>query len=150
MNEQTISEHVAQVSWQRKGEFSHLGYDESHQAQISGISIPMSTANTPDYIDPEQALAASLASCHMLTFLALAAKKRLVVESYDVQSTAYVSLNEQGKTFVDTIKIKPEVVFSKDSDVSREQLEKMHHKAHSHCFIANSLLSEVVMEIPAD
>ena len=150
MNEQTISEHVAQVSWQRKGEFSHLGYDKNHQAQISDMSIPMSTANTPDYIDPEQALAASLASCHMLTFLALAAKKRLVVESYNVQSTAYVSLNKQGKTFVDTIKINPVVLFSEESSVSREQLEKMHQKAHSHCFIANSLLSDVVVEIPKD
>lgn len=140
-----MSEHFAKISWQRSGEFSHTGFVTHHEAEISGISIPMSTANTPEHVDPEQALAASLASCHMLTFLALAAKKRLVVESYDVEAVAHASLNEKGRTFVKMIELKPKVEFSQDSGVDAEQLEKMHHKAHDHCFIANSLLSEVVI-----
>ncbi len=146
MNGQMKSEHVAKVSWRREGEFSHLGYETNHEAQISGISIPMSSANTPDYVDPEQALAASLASCHMQTFLALAAKKRLVVEGYHVKAIAFVCLNEQGKTYVEMIKLLPEVEFSTESSVSEEQIEKMHHKAHDHCFIANSILSDVIIE----
>jgi len=146
MSDQTISEHIAQVSWRRVGEFSHLGYEINHKTQISGVSIPMSSANTPGYVDPEQALAASLASCHMQTFLALAAKKRLVVEGYHVKAIAFVSLNGQGKAYVETIKLMPEVEFSRESKVSEEQIGKMHHKAHDHCFIANSILSDVVIE----
>ena len=149
MSEQIISKHEAQVTWVKEGEFNHVTYEKNHEAQISGIKIPMSTANTPNYVDPEQALAASLASCHMLTFLALAAKKRLVVERYQVKALALVSLNEQGKKFVETIKLSPVVEFSAGNIVTGEQLEKMHHKAHEHCFIANSILSEVIVEIPA-
>src|SRR5208337_5247549 len=37
-------------------------------------------------VDPEEAYVASLSSCHMLTFLAIAARKRYVVDRYRDQA----------------------------------------------------------------
>ena len=36
----------------------------------------------PKLVDPEEAFVASLSSCHMLTFLAIACKKRFVLDEY--------------------------------------------------------------------
>jgi len=140
-----MSEHYAQLHWDRKAlPFTHESYNTSLEAIASGQSIAMATANTAEHIDPEQALAMSLSSCHMLTFLALAAKKRLVVESYDDNPVAYVEQNEQGLFHVPKIILHPRVVFA--DKVKPEVLTSMHEKAHKHCFISNSLNSEVLIE----
>lgn len=137
-----MSEHIANISWQKQGAFSHEGFERGHEALISGQTIPMAGANTPNYVDPEQMLAASLASCHMQTFLALAAKKRLQVESYEDTATAKVEKNDDGKLYVSEVHLTPKAVFSGEKQPSAEDIEKMHHKAHEHCFISNSLVSK--------
>lgn len=137
-----MSEHIANISWQKQGAFSHEGFERGHEALISGQTIPMAGANTPNYVDPEQMLAASLASCHMQTFLALAAKKRLQVESYEDTATAKVEKNDDGKLYVSEVYLTPKAVFSGEKQPSAEDIEKMHHKAHEHCFISNSLVSK--------
>lgn len=137
-----MSEHIANISWQKQGVFSHEGFERGHEALISGQTIPMAGANTPNYVDPEQMLAASLASCHMQTFLALAAKKRLQVESYEDTATAKVEKNDDGKLYVSEVHLTPKAVFSGEKQPSAEDIEKMHHKAHEHCFISNSLVSK--------
>lgn len=139
-----MSEHHAHIKWQKDGDFSHEGYNSAHSAEASGQSLAMATANTEQHVDPEQALAMSLASCHMLTFLALAAKKRLVVEHYEDNPIAYVEQNEDGKYYVPRIRLRPQVRFA--GEVKASAIESMHHKAHQHCFISNSLQSEVMIE----
>lgn len=140
-----MSEHTASIAWHALGEFSHEGFERSHQATISGHTVPMSGANTPAFVDPEQMLAASLASCHMQTFLVLAAKKRLQVASYEDTATAKVETNADGKQYVSEVHLNPKAVFAGDKKPSQDDIEKMHHKAHDHCFISNSLLSKTII-----
>lgn len=45
----------------------------------SGVPVPMSD---PAGVDPEEAMVASLSSCHMLWFLAFAANAGLTVDRY--------------------------------------------------------------------
>ena len=53
------------------------------------MRAPIEASSAPEYRgrkelpNPEEALVAALSSCHMLTFLAIAARRRLVVERYD-------------------------------------------------------------------
>ena len=141
-----MSEHTASITWQKQGEFSHEHVERSHHAQMSGHSIPMSGANTPAFADPEQMLAASLASCHMQTFLLLAAKKRLQVESYEDTATATVEANGEGKMYVSKVRLKPRAVFMGDKRPSQDDIKNMHHKAHEHCFVSNSLISKTIIE----
>lgn len=142
-----MAEHIAHIQWHSGGEFSHQSYNKEHVATISGNALPMASANTQGFSDPEQALAASVASCHMLTFLALAAKKRLVVERYEDNPMATSEAMEDGRFWVSKIQLQPSVMFAEGHGPSNEALRKMHEKAHHHCFIANSLQSEVELII---
>ena len=140
-----MSEHIARVSWQRQGEFSHEGFERAHEASISGHILPMAGANMEGFADPEQTLAASLSSCHMQTFLVLAAKKRFHVESYEDTAVARLDKNAEGKQYVKEIELSPKAVFSGDKQPTTEEIEKMHHKAHTFCFVNNSLISDVIV-----
>jgi|TARA_B110000495_G_C22734384_1_gene430855 organic hydroperoxide reductase OsmC/OhrA len=97
--------------------------------------------------NPEQALAASLSSCHMMTFLALAAKIKWPVSSYEDHAIAHLGKNSKLQMIVNQIDLNPKVSFDDDFDVSSEELEKMHDRAHRYCFIANTLDSGVVVNI---
>ena len=97
--------------------------------------------------NPEQALAASLSSCHMMTFLALAAKIKWPVSSYEDHAIAHLGKNSKLQMIVNQIDLNPKVSFDDGFDVSSEELEKMHDRAHRYCFIANTLDSGVVVNI---
>jgi len=141
-----MAEHVINIEWTKSGEFSHEGYERRHDIAFQAdVSIPAGGAGNSFGADPEQMLAAAMASCHMQTFLALAAKKRLVVESYSDQATAELAQREDGKFWVCRLTLSPKAVFSGDKQPDEDAINAMHEKAHQHCFIANSVTSDVVV-----
>jgi hypothetical protein len=84
----TISEHKATIDWKRETpDFAYETYNRDHAWSFDAGVTVRASAN-PAYlgsescVDPEEAFVASLSSCHMLTFLAIAARKRLVVGGY--------------------------------------------------------------------
>jgi len=109
------------------------------------VRLPLSRA---DAVDPEEALVASLSSCHMLTFLYLAAKQGHVIESYDDAAVGIMSKNERGKLFVSKVTLRPRIVFSGPRQPSAAELAQLHHHAHEECYIANSVRTEVVVSDP--
>jgi organic hydroperoxide reductase OsmC/OhrA len=100
-------------------------------------------------VDPEEAFVASLSSCHMLFFLSIAAKKRLVVDRYEDKAVGVMGKDDKGREFVETVTLKPKVVFSGEKVPNKAVLEKMHHQAHELCFIANSVKTKVLTEVQA-
>ena len=143
-----MSEHKIELAWKKAGEFSHEGFERKHQLGfLPGVSLSAGGANNNYGADPEQLLAAAMASCHMMTFLALAAKKRLQVESYEDQAIVTAEPREDGKMWVPSILLQPKVVFSGDKQPDLAAIEAMHEKAHQHCFIANSTKSAVVIKV---
>lgn len=141
-----MSEHRIDIRWQQQGEFSHEGFERRHELQfLPGVTLPAGGAGNPYGADPEQMLAAAMASCHMQTFLALAAKKRLVVASYEDTAVAELGQREDGKFWIPVIRLSPKAVFSGDKQPDEEAVLAMHEKAHQHCFIANSTVSDVVV-----
>ena len=147
-----MSEHKANVQWARgKNEFNHESYNRDHAVTYeSGIEIKASAApafhGNPDYVDPEEALVGALSSCHMLTFLAIAAKKRLTVESYEDDAVGFLEKNGDGRMAVTRATLRPKVVWGGDKTPTSEEIEKIHEKAHQACFIANSVLTAVTIE----
>jgi organic hydroperoxide reductase OsmC/OhrA len=100
---------------------------------------------TEDCVDPEEAFVASLSACHMLTFLALCTKERLVVESYEDDAVGLLEKNADGNMAITSLTLRPNIVFSV-GDPSQETLDKLHHDAHGMCFIASSVKSEITVE----
>jgi len=140
-------EHKVSVAWQREGVFSHEGFERRHDIAFqTEVSIPAGGAGNEFGADPEQMLAAAMASCHMQTFLALAAKKRLQVESYSDNAEAILAQREDGKFWISELVLRPTVVFNGAKIPDEAAIRAMHDKAHEHCFVANSVISEVTIE----
>ena len=151
-----MSEHRARIAWkQGGGEFSRGKYAREHTwsfdggqtvlASSSPSAVPVPRSN-PAGIDPEEALVASLSSCHMLTFLFLAYKQGFQIASYVDDASGTLAKNEKGIPWVNRVTLRPEVEFVGDKRPSAEELAKLHHDAHEQCFISNSVKSEIVVE----
>ena len=147
-----MSEHRVNIQWARgKNEFNHESYNRDHTWTFeNGIKIKASAApgfqGNPDCVDPEEAFMGALSSCHMLTFLAIAAKKRLVVDSYEDDAVGILDKNADGRMAVTRAILRPKVAWGGDKTPTPEEIEKMHEKAHHACFIANSVLTDVTIE----
>ena len=83
----------------------------------------------------------------MMTFLALAAKTKWPVSSYKDHAVAHLGKNSKKQMVVNRIDLNPLVEFDSGFEVSVEELEKMHDRAHRYCFISNTLDSEVEVNI---
>jgi organic hydroperoxide reductase OsmC/OhrA len=148
-----MSTHTARISWSRRGTgFDYETYNREHEWSFeSGQRLNASSApeykGSEDCVDPEEALAASIASCHMLTFLAIASKKRLVVESYTDRAVAHLEKNEEGAFAVTRVELHPKISFGGDKIPTAEEIARMHESAHRNCFIANSVKSEIVVVV---
>ena len=146
-----MSEYLVKVKWARKDDFSFESYNRDHEWTFEG-GIEIKASAAPGYkgnakcVDPEEAFVGALSSCHMLTFLAIASKKRLTVDSYEDNAVAILEKNANGRLAVTRATLRPKVVWGGDKTPTPEEIEKMHEKAHRACFIANSVLTEVSIE----
>lgn len=144
-----MSEHKAEIHWYRNTEsFAYEDYDRRHRWQFEG-GIEVAASAAPEFrgnkecVDPEEAFVASLSSCHMLTFLAIASKKRFVVDSYVDQASGKLEKNSEGKLAMTQVTLRPAIRFADGYAPSSEELSHMHEKAHGACFIANSVATRV-------
>ena len=144
-----MSEHKATIVWARNGaDFGYKTYPRDHAWRFdNGIEIPGSAApaylGNPDRVDPEGAFVAALASCHMLTFLALASNRGFVVDSYEDGAVGHLGKNANGKMAVIRVDLHPQITFSGAKLPAQTDLDWLHDKAHKECFIANSVSTEV-------
>ena len=99
----------------------------------------------PKNVDPEEAFVASLSSCHMLTFLAIACKQKFVLDEYTDDAVGHMEKNAEGRLAITRVELHPKLKFSGDKQPNTEELDKMHHLAHEQCFIANSVKTEVTV-----
>jgi len=145
-----MSEHKATIRWQRESEsFEYSAYNRNHTwAFECGIEIPASAAvqflGNDDRVDPEEAFIASISSCHMLTFLAICARKRLTVNAYCDQATGHMALNESGKLAITHVTLCPDIAWEGDAP-GADQLRKLHQLSHEECFIANSVATKIMV-----
>ncbi|WVT77850.1 OsmC family protein (plasmid) [Sinorhizobium chiapasense] len=148
-----MSDHRIRLEWAATEHSKQTGtYSRDHKAIISPhVTIPVSAA--PDYLgnselaDPEQLLVSALASCHMLYFLAICEGSGYAVSSYADEGIGKVSKSPEGFYSVSSITLRPKVSFSSEKQPDRETLERLHHRAHKGCFIANSIKSSVSIEL---
>ena len=142
--------------WERGDQaFTDNRYHRAHRwifdggAEVSGSSSPDVVApplSDPKAVDPEEAFVASLSSCHMLWFLSLAARERYRVDRYVDDAEGIMEKNAQGRLAITRVTLRPRVQFSGEKIPDRAAIERLHHRAHEECFIANSVKTEVRCE----
>ncbi|PPR45343.1 MAG: hypothetical protein CFH18_00844 [Alphaproteobacteria bacterium MarineAlpha5_Bin8] len=130
------------------GELTYGKYDTEHKIKIND-DITLNAGSAVEYggnaknLNPEQALAVAMSSCHMMTFLALAAKMKWPVITYKDKVVAYLGKNSKGKMSVNKIELNPKITFATNFSVSNKEMKTMQDRSHRYCFIANSLSEEV-------
>ena len=145
-----MSEHHATVHWNRNGrEFTQKEYSREHVWKFVGGS-EVRASSAPQYlgdatlVDPEEAFVASVSSCHMLTFLALAARDGFVVDDYRDEAVGLLGRNDKKRMAITHITLRPDITWGGEPP-NQEQLAKLHENAHKHCFIANSVSTEITV-----
>ena len=148
-----MSDHSIEVSWLRNGgAFDRGNYAREHQVRFAG-GQSVSNSAAGDYggsaaaSNPEELLLAALSSCHMLTFLAVAANRGYVIDSYSDRATATLDKNADGKMAVTHAVLVPQVQFGGDKKPSQEDYAALHQRAHAACFIANSVKTTVDVRV---
>lgn len=144
-----MSEHRVAVEWKRETtDFEYETYSRNHTWEFEGGTRVQASA-APEFrgdaqrVDPEESFVASLSSCHMLTFLAIAARKRWTVDRYTDHARGTLEKDESGRLSMTRVHLAPRIIFSGDRVPTAEDIERVHDSAHRACFIANSVRTKI-------
>ena len=150
-----MSEHRASIAWKLTGPSFRKGqYSREHVWTFDGgVTVPASPSpaavpapwSNPAHVDPEEAFVASIASCHMMTFLWVASRQGFEVASYEDDAVGVMTKNEQRVPWVSAVTLHPRIVYAGDKRPTREEEAQLHHAAHEQCFIANSVKTAIAV-----
>ena len=130
---------------------TEVEWKKEKEGQIGGSSLPAVTVGAPPEFkgregiwSPEQLFVASLNTCYMLTFLAIAENSKVALVSFS--STAKGKLEKApGSSYqITEIVVKPRVVIASANDLGR--LPRILDKAKENCFVSNSIKSAIKIE----
>jgi len=151
-----MSVHTATVEWRRGDQvFTDRRYSRAHQWRFDGGAVVPASSDPssippplsdPAAVDPEEALVAAVSACHMMFFLAHAAKDGFTVDSYVDQAEGALGRDERGKTAITAVTLRPRIVWSGERTPTPDEVAALHHRSHDDCFIANSIRAPVRIE----
>ena len=154
-----MANHTATVVWERatNDPFAGSRFSRAHRWSFDGgLNLPASSSpaviprySDPAGIDPEEAFIASLSSCHMMTFLYLAAKRGLIINRYEDHAEGELTRNEDGRFWLSRVTLRPRIDWDGEPP-DTATADELHHLAHEECFIANSVRTEVKWELVDD
>ncbi|MCP5464088.1 MAG: OsmC family protein [Deltaproteobacteria bacterium] len=131
------------LDWNPLGKkFAYKEYSRQFTTRITNKPDLVGTAapeffGSPYTHNPEDLLVTSVASCHMLSYLALAANAKIEVLSYHDEAVGTLHQTEDKSVKFSEIILNPCISISPSSDESKAKA--LHEKAHKICFIANSV-----------
>lgn len=151
-----MAHHTASIRWARgAAPFTDQRYSRGHVWLFDGgVQVPASSSphsvpvpmSVEAAVDPEEAFVASLASCHMLWFLAIAAKAGFVVDRYEDSAVGTLARDTDGHLSMTEIVLRPKVSFEGNAP-SEDALHELHEHAHDECFLARSVKTIVRVEL---
>jgi organic hydroperoxide reductase OsmC/OhrA len=128
-----------------------VGYDHylrAHEISAAPAEATLKLSGDPAFkgdaklINPEQLLVMAASSCQLLSFLAVAARKRLDVVEYEDRAEGFMPEDEK-PIRITRIVLRPRIVVKGGDEAAvRKAVEIGHHE----CYIANSVKSEIRVE----
>ena len=120
---------------------SYESYSRDHIIEVPGKPPLQASADQVFRGDasrhnPEDLLVMSLSACHMLSYLAEAARAGVHVVAYSDEASGTMQMHE-GKMRFTEVSLRPQVVIAAGGDAALAQ--RLHERAHKLCFIANSV-----------
>jgi len=146
-------QYKAVIDWKLSGpDFVKGRYSREHTWTFDG-GVTVAASPSPSvvpapwsnaaHVDPEEAYVASIASCHMLTFLWLVSRDGFTVASYVDEAVGVMTKNEQGALWISSVTLDPQLVWSGERLPTADEIAALHHRAHAECFIANSVKTDI-------
>lgn len=148
--------YTARLTWAGSTAEGHDHYSRAHEATCAsgdGDPIPKpplpltsdpAFGGEPAKLNPEQLLVLAASSCQMLSFLAVAARARIDVTQYEDDAEGVMPEDDRPMR-ITHITLKPIITIHGDAP-DDARLAQLVETAHRHCFIANSLTSEIAIE----
>jgi organic hydroperoxide reductase OsmC/OhrA len=87
--------------------------------------------------NPEDLFLAAIASCHMLSYLALCAREKISVVAYEDETTGVMKEDGRGGGRFEEVVLHPVVTIANAEHLDRAR--ELHERAHELCFIAASV-----------
>ena len=110
---------------------------------ITVATPPEFEGGVPGIWSPEHLFTASVVSCFMTTFLAIASISKLEFESFDCEATGMLD-KVDGKFMMTEVELRPKLVLSDESKMERAQ--RILEKAKANCLISNSMKAKVSLK----
>ena len=148
--------HIATIRWSNgePEDFAKGRYGRAHEWAFDGGQV-VRASSSPSVVreplsdvfgvDPEEALIASVSSCHMLWFLDLSRRAGHALASYEDEAEGTLEKCGDGKVRITRVTLRPRIGWAGEAP-DETALVSLHHQAHENCFIANSITAEVVVE----
>jgi organic hydroperoxide reductase OsmC/OhrA len=151
-DQHAVHRYAARVAWSGSTAEGYDAYTRTHAASCppatEGQPLPLSAdpyfKGDPAKLNPEQLLVLAASSCQLLSFLAVAARARLDVVAYEDDAEGVMPQDERPLRIA-RIVLRPRITLRGETP-GEDRLRQLVESAHRHCFIANSLSSEIVLE----
>lgn len=136
-------------SWKGSTGAGYEHYSRAHDMSAPPAQTSLALSSDPAFrgdparLNPEQLLVMAAASCQMLSFLAIAARKRMDVVDYEDRAEGFMPEDDK-PVRITRILLRPRITVK--GGVDREAVEKMVELAHQQCFIANTLKSDIQIQ----
>jgi len=138
------------LTWSGSTADGYDSYSRAHEGGAPGSGAPLELSSDAAFngdsakLNPEQLLVMAASSCQMLSFLAVAARARVDVVAYEDEAEGVMPEADKPMR-ITRIVLRPRITIRGEAP-SDERLHELAHTAHRHCFIANSLTTEIVLE----
>lgn len=145
----SIHTYTARCEWFGSTAEGYEAYDRTHKVGAPPAKTPLRLSSDPAFhgdgrlLNPEQLVVAAASSCQLLEFLALAAKARIDVLEYADEAEGTMDDSEE-PAWIQRIVLGPKIVVA--AGPTRNRVRKLVDTAHRHCYVANSLRTEIVVK----
>ena len=145
----TVHRYRTSLSWSGSTGAGYEDYSREHRVTAAPAEQELPLRSDPAFrgdealLNPEHLVVAAASSCQLLSFLAGAARARVEVLEYTDDAEGTMS-EDQKPMWIERIVLRPRIVVA--AGTSEERVRKLIETGHRHCFVANSLKSEIVLE----
>jgi organic hydroperoxide reductase OsmC/OhrA len=149
MGQDKVHRYSAVCRWRGSTGLGYEQYGRAHDMSAPPAEATLRLSSDPTFrgdsalLNPEQLLVMAAASCQMLSFLAIATRKRLNVVEYDDRAEGFMPEDDKPMRIV-RIVLSPRIVLEGPAD--REAVAHAVELGHQNCFIANSLKTEITLK----
>jgi organic hydroperoxide reductase OsmC/OhrA len=144
-----LHRYTTSVAWRGSTGDGYEAYSRTHTAAAPPAAGSWSLSSDPAFrgdpslLNPEALVVLAASSCQLLSFLAVAARARLDVVEYEDDAVGEMPDGERPMR-ITRIVLRPRITVRGDVDAAR--LAHLVEVAHRECYVANTLLAEVVVE----